>query len=58
MDEKEKPINETITTQTGSSDNNENFEPNSKWQRFCKRYGINHNLVMLKMTLFFMHGGE
>lgn len=29
-----------------------------KGQKFCLRHGINPNLVMLKITLFVMYGGE
>lgn len=41
--------NETQTTP------NANYEK-SAWANFCNRNGINSNLVMLKMTLFVMHG--
>lgn len=27
-------------------------------QRFCKKYNINYNLIMLKVTLFLMYGGK
>lgn len=54
MEEKEKPINE-CETQTLKDDSN---EPKTKYEKFCKRFGINPNLVMLKMTLFFMYGGK
>lgn len=30
----------------------------TKAQKFCRRHGINPNLVMLKITLFVMYGGE
>lgn len=30
----------------------------SVWGRFCHRHGVNPNLVMLKVTLFVMHGGK
>lgn len=30
----------------------------TKAQEFCRRHGINPNLVMLKITLFVMYGGE
>lgn len=41
-------------TQTISDDDNEK----SSWAKFCHEKGINSNLLMLKMTLFVMHGGE
>lgn len=41
-------------TQTASEDKSSK----SAWYRFCLRRGINPNLVMLKMTLFVMHGGK
>lgn len=27
-------------------------------QGFCKKYNINYNLIMLKVTLFLMYGGK
>lgn len=30
----------------------------TKWGKFCQRHGINPNLIMLKVTLFVMYGGE
>lgn len=36
----------------------ENKSEKSAWYRFCLRRGINPNLLMLKMTLFVMHGGK
>lgn len=30
----------------------------TKWGKFCLRHGINPNLIMLKVTLFVMYGGE
>lgn len=30
----------------------------SSWARFWRRHGVNPNLLMLKVTLFVMHGGE
>lgn len=41
-------------TQTTTDDNNEK----SSWEKFCHKRGINPNLLMLKTTLFVMHGGE
>lgn len=41
-------------TQTASDENGEK----SKWERFCRERGINSNLIMLKVTLFVMHGGK
>lgn len=43
--------NETQTTYNEKSEK-------SGWARFCLRNGINPNLVMLKITLFVMHGGR
>lgn len=28
------------------------------FSRFCHKHGINSNLIMLKVTLFVMYGGE
>lgn len=38
----------------------EGLDPVEKswWSEFCLKYGINSNLVMLKVTLFVMHGGR
>lgn len=41
-------------TQTTSDNDNEK----SSWAKFCHQRGINSNLLMLKMTLFVMHGGK
>lgn len=41
-------------TQTTPDNNDEK----SSWTRFCLKRGINPNLLMLKMTLFVMHGGN
>lgn len=30
----------------------------SRFGEFCQRHGINPNLIMLKITLFVMYGGE
>lgn len=30
----------------------------TKFGKFCQRHGINSNLIMLKITLFVMYGGE
>jgi hypothetical protein len=30
----------------------------TKFGKFCHRHGINSNLIMLKITLFVMYGGE
>lgn len=27
-------------------------------QRFCTKYNVNYNLIMLKITLFLMYGGK
>lgn len=27
-------------------------------KKFCKKYNINYNLIMLKVTLFLMYGGK
>lgn len=47
----------TNETQTTKEDVNVN-EGKSFWSRFCQKHGINSNLVMLKVTLFVMHGGN
>ena len=36
----------------------EDNEEKTAWAKFCGRHGVNPNLVMLKLTLFVMHGGE
>lgn len=41
-------------TQTQSDENNKK----SSWAKYCLKRGINPNLLMLKVTLFVMHGGE
>lgn len=46
-----KSVNET---QTATDDSNEK----SSWEKFCRERGINSNLLMLKVTLFVMHGGN
>lgn len=38
--------------------NTEILVKETKFQEFCRRHGINPNLVMLKITLFVMYGGE
>lgn len=54
MDDKdEKPIN-GIETQTSKDED----EPKTRWEKICRKFRINPNLVMLKLTLFFMYGGE
>lgn len=46
-------------TQTAKEDVKEDInEEKSAWARFCHRHGVNSNLVMLKITLFVMHGGN
>lgn len=30
----------------------------TKFGKFCQRHGINSNLIMLKITLFVMYGGN
>lgn len=30
----------------------------TKFGKFCRKYGINSNLIMLKITLFVMYGGK
>lgn len=37
---------------------NTEIEKETTAQKFCRRHGINPNLVMLKITLFVMYGGE
>jgi hypothetical protein len=44
-------------TQTAKDDVNV-MEEKSFWARFCQKHGVNSNLVMLKVTLFVMHGGN
>lgn len=44
----------------GTEEKDEYTEPpieKSAWQRLCIRYGVNPNLVMLKISLFVMYGG-
>lgn len=41
-------------TQTMADD----IDEKSSWSKFCHKRGINPNLLMLKMTLFVMHGGK
>lgn len=41
-------------TQTQSDEDNKK----SSWAKFCNKRGINPNLLMLKVTLFVMHGGK
>lgn len=41
-------------TQTASA----NKDEKTAWSKLCRRNGVNPNLVMLKITLFMMHGGE
>ena len=41
-------------TQTSTEDK----DGKSAWAKFCIKRGINPNLLMLKVTLFVMHGGE
>lgn len=35
-----------------------NMEGSTKFVDFCQRHNINPNLIMLKITLFVMYGGE
>jgi hypothetical protein len=44
----------TIETETSPDDSDEK----SSWVKFCNKRGINSNLIMLKVTLFVMYGGE
>lgn len=30
----------------------------SRFEKYCERFNINPNLVMLKVTLFMMYGGK
>jgi hypothetical protein len=46
-----KSVNET---QTASDEGSKK----SSWERFFSKRGINSNLLMLKVTLFVMHGGD
>lgn len=46
-------------TQTQTvKDDAKDGEEKDFWSRFCHKHGINKNLVMLKVTLFVMHGGK
>lgn len=36
----------------------EEEQPKSPFENVCKRLRVNHNLIMLKVTLFVMYGGE
>lgn len=55
-EEKEKDMG-TGTTSTTTTDDDEKPEL-TKFGKFCQRYGINSNLIMLKITLFVMYGGR
>jgi hypothetical protein len=44
----------SIETETNPDD----IDEKSPWVKFCTKRGINSNLVMLKVTLFVMYGGE
>lgn len=49
----EKPKEKEISTETDDID-----KPETKFSKFCQRHGINSNLIMLKITLFVMYGGN
>lgn len=58
MEEKVKSAEDVQTsTQTATEEEPVEIE-DSKIAKFCKKYGINPNLVMLKITLFVMYGGN
>lgn len=40
------------------TDTTEREEDLTKSGKFCKKHGINPNLIMLKITLFVMYGGK
>lgn len=48
---------EETATETVDMVHVEKVKP-SKFGEFCRRNGINPNLIMLKITLFVMYGGE
>lgn len=50
MEKGKSSTNETQTTQSEDG--------KSAWSKFCQKRSINSNLIMLKVTLFVMHGGE
>lgn len=35
-----------------------NEDEKSSWAKFCRKHGVNPNLIMLKITLFVLHGGK
>lgn len=43
-----------IETQTSKAEDSEK----SAWSKFCQKRGVNSNLILLKVTLFVMHGGK
>lgn len=47
-----KTSNNDVQTASETSDEK------SKWSKFCQKRGVNSNLIMLKLSLFVMHGGE
>ncbi|EDX15329.1 GD11997 [Drosophila simulans] len=49
-----KMVSEEIATDPAVSEKVEL----SRFGEFCQRRGINPNLIMLKITLFVMYGGE
>lgn len=53
VDEKDSA---TETMDGGAID--EKPEDLTRFGKFCQRHGINSNLIMLKITLFVMYGGE
>lgn len=50
-------VKEKDTMATGTDTELEKEEL-TKLGKFCHRHGINSNLIMLKITLFVMYGGE
>lgn len=46
------------TNESKETQNEYERSEKSSWAKFCNRRGVNPNLVMLKLTLFVMHGGK
>jgi hypothetical protein len=40
------------------TDTNADKADDTKMNKFCRKHGINPNLIMLKITLFVMYGGK
>lgn len=52
-------MKEAVSSETQTVNKEDVNDPAEKtfWSKFCQKHGINSNLVMLKVTLFVMHGG-